>query len=58
VNLLKSKTLWLAAGTVAAGAIQAAAPFIPPQYSGLALIVVGLLTGGARTVTTQPLSEK
>jgi hypothetical protein len=55
---LRSKTMWLAAITVVVGGIQSASPFIPPQYTGLALAVVGVLTAVSRVLTNKPLSEK
>ncbi len=57
-QLLKSKTLWAGVLTTAAGVVQYATPFIPPQYVPLALAAAGLITAGLRTVTNKPLSEK
>ncbi len=55
---LKSKSVWAGALTAIVAVANYAAPFIPPQYSALALAASGLLQITLRTVTTQPLSEK
>jgi hypothetical protein len=55
---LRSKTMWLAVLTIVIGGVQSAAPFIPPEYSGLALALAGFLTAAARVLTNKPLSEK
>lgn len=57
-QLLKSKTVWAGALTTVAGVAQYAMPFIPPQYTAIALAASGLITAGLRTLTNKPLSEK
>lgn len=57
-GFLKSKTMWAAYLTTAAGVIQQVSPFIPPEYVGGILTVIGAVVGVLRTRTTQPLSEK
>jgi hypothetical protein len=58
-QLLKSKTLWTAAGTAAVGIWQVAKPFIPPQYAPLVLTAVPAAAHVVvRIFTTLPLSEK
>jgi len=58
-QILKSKTLWTAAATIAAGAWQAATPFIPPQYAPLVLTLVPAAAHAiVRCFTNSSLSEK
>jgi hypothetical protein len=57
-QLLKSKTVWAGLLTGIAGVVQYATPFVPPQYTAIALGAAGLLQIALRAVTTQPLKDK
>ena len=51
----RSKTLWTAAATVAVGVLQQAVPFIPAEYNGVAMAVIGLAFAALRQATGVPI---
>jgi hypothetical protein len=52
----KSKTMWLAAATAAAGAILTAAPQAMPELgAGPGLVLIGALQAILRVYTSQPV---
>ena len=55
-KLHKSKTMWVAAATAAAGAVLTSAPqAIPELAAGPGLIVLGALQAILRVYTSQPV---
>jgi uncharacterized membrane protein HdeD (DUF308 family) len=56
--MLKSKTIWFAILTAAAGIVQQLTPFIPPDKIGWLLGVIAAATAGLRAVTDSPLFNK
>jgi hypothetical protein len=55
----QSRTMWAAAAVVLTGAaVQLGQLVIPPAYSGWVLMVVGVVIGVLRSITTLPLGSK
>jgi len=60
--MLKSKTMWFALALAVFGAVEASlglfADILTPTTYGIATMVVGVIVGALRVITTQPLSDK
>ena len=62
LGALKSKTMWFAILLAVFGALMDASIYlkelIPAEYFSLVMILIGVVIGMLRLVTTQPLSDK
>jgi len=60
--MLKSKTMWFALALAVFGAVEASlglfADVLTPTTYGIATMVVGVVVGVLRIVTTTPLGDK
>jgi len=60
--MLKSKTMWFALALSILGAVEASlnlfADVLTPTTYGVVTMVVGVIVGVLRVITTQPLSDK
>lgn len=56
--MFKSKTMWVSVLTALTGVVEAVNPFIPPEYYGVIVAVIGGVMGALRMVTTKPVAEK
>lgn len=60
--MLKSKTMWFAVALAILGAVEASlnlfADVLTPTTYGIVTMVVGVIVGVLRIVTTSPLSDK
>ena len=60
--MIRSKTMWFSLALVVFGALfdnfSYVQNIIDPQYYGVCLVVIGIITGVLRFITTQPLDEK
>ena len=60
--MIKSKTMWFSFALVIFGALfdnfSYVQNIIDPRYYGVCLIILGIITGILRFLTTQPLDEK
>ena len=60
--MIRSKTMWFSFALVVFGALfdnfSYVQNIIDPQYYGVCLVVIGIITGVLRFITTQPLDEK
>jgi len=60
--MIKSKTMWFSFALVVFGALfdnfSYVQNIIDPRYYGVSLVVIGIITGVLRFITTQPLDEK
>jgi len=61
-QILKSKTMLFAIALAVFGVLEANAQllsgFIPPEYYGSAVTMIGIIVAVLRVLTTAPLSEK
>ena len=62
MKMMKSKTMWFSLALVIFGALfdnfSYVQNIIDPRYYGVCLIILGIITGILRFLTTQPLDEK
>jgi len=60
--MIKSKTMWFSLALVVFGALMDNFAYlqniIDPKYYGIGYIVIGVIVGILRFVTTQPLEDK
>jgi len=60
--MIKSRTMWFSFALVIFGALfdnfSYVQDIIDPRYYGVCLIILGIITGILRFLTTQPLDEK
>ena len=60
--MIKSRTIWFSFALVIFGALfdnfSYVQNIIDPRYYGVCLIILGIITGILRFLTTQPLDEK
>ena len=60
--MIKSKTMWFSFALVIFGALfdnfSYVQNIIDPRYYGVCLIILGIITGILRFITTQPLEDK
>jgi uncharacterized membrane protein (DUF106 family) len=62
MNIFKSKTMWFSSLLIIFGALMDNSVYlkdlISPQYFSFVMIVIGIIVGILRSITTQPLADK